>query len=100
MLTITTKTQQLIPIVMPAGRIDSTNCDEFQQALQPLVEKANFLIVDLSLCDYLSSAGLRIFLLYEKKLISRGGGLFLSGLLPEVFQVIEMSGLNKVFHLF
>ena len=100
MLTITTKTQQMIPLVIPAGRIDSTSSNEFDLALQPVIERKNFLIIDLSRCDYLSSAGIRILLLYEKTLLTRGGGLYLSGLMPEVFQVIEMSGLNKVFHLF
>ena len=100
MISITIQTDQSIPLVIPAGRIDSTSSHEFDLALQPLIEQSNFLVLDMSQCNYLSSAGIRILLLYEKKLLARGGGLFLSGLLPEVFQVLEMSGLSKVFQLF
>ncbi len=100
MITVTIKADLSIPLVIPAGRIDSISSSEFGQALQSVIEQGNFLIIDMSQCEYLSSAGIRIILLYEKKLLARGGGLFLSGLLPEVFQVLEMSGLNKVFHLF
>jgi len=64
------------------------------------VEKENYLIIDLSQCNYLSSAGIRILLLSQKKLLARGGSLFLSGLLPEVFQVIEMAGLHQIFRRF
>jgi len=64
------------------------------------LEKEKYLIIDLSHCNYLSSAGIRILLVSEKKLLARGGCLFLSGLLPEVFQVIEMAGLHQVFRLF
>lgn len=100
MISITIQSVHSIPLVIPAGRIDSTNSAEFDQAIRSLVEKENYLIIDLSKCNYLSSAGIRILLLSEKKLLAKGGGLFLSGISPEVFQVIEMAGLHRVFRVF
>ena len=91
MITVTIRADLSVPLVIPAGRIDSISSSEFGHALQSVIEQGNFLIIDMSQCEYLSSAGIRIILLYEKKLLARGGGLFLSGLLPEVFQVLEMN---------
>ena len=100
MISFTIQTDQSIPLVIPAGRIDSTTSSEFNQVLQPLLENENYLIIDLSECNYLSSAGIRTLLITEKKLKAAGGGLFLCGLFPEVFQIIEMAGMLQIFRVF
>jgi anti-anti-sigma factor len=100
MIAITTSTEQLIPVVLPAGRIDSTTAGELNQALSPLIEQSDFLIIDLSKCDYLSSAGIRTLLVTEKSLKLKGGGLYLCSLLPAVFGVLEMAGLQKVLRIY
>ncbi len=100
MISVKIKTDQSVPLVIPSGRIDSTTSNEFDQALRPLIDKEQFLIIDLSSTSYLSSAGIRILLLSAKKLSAGGGGLCLCGMLPEVFQIIEMAGLHQVFRLF
>jgi anti-anti-sigma factor len=99
MVTITLKEEQGIAVVTLAGRIDATTSSEIDQTLKPLAGKEDFTVIDLSQCHYLSSAGIRILLVLAKKLISKGGNLYLSGLLPEVSQVIEMAGLQQIFRL-
>ena len=99
MISITIQTDQLVPLVTPAGRIDATTTSEFDKALQPLLENENYLIIDLTKCSYLSSAGIRTLLITEKKLKAAGGGLFLCGLLPEVYQIIEMAGMLRIFRV-
>jgi len=99
MISVTVQTDQTIPLVIPAGRIDTTTTGKFEEALQPFLENENFLIIDLSKCSYLSSAGIRTLLITEKKLKAAGGSLFLCGLLPEVFQIIEMAGMLQIFRV-
>ncbi len=100
MVTITIKNDLPVMVIIPKGRIDALTSTEVDQALRPLVEKEKYLIIDLSECEYLSSAGIRILLVTGKKLTAKGGKLFLSGLLPEVFQVIEMAGLHQIFSIY
>jgi anti-anti-sigma factor len=100
MISITIQTEKPVPVVLLAGRIDATTCTELDRAIVRLTERENCLIIDLSQCNYLSSAGIRILLVNEKILKSRGGGLFLYGLIPAVFQVLEMAGLHHIFRLF
>ncbi|OFY44612.1 MAG: hypothetical protein A2X18_03295 [Bacteroidetes bacterium GWF2_40_14] len=100
MISINIQNQSSVSLVLVEGKLDTTTCLEFDKSVQPLVQNECFIIVDLSECTYLSSAGIRVLLISEKKLLAKGGGLFLSGLLPEVYQVIEMAGLQVVFRIF
>lgn len=96
---ITIQTEQSGKVVIIKGRIDANTSNEIEQALQPLIEKENFLILDLTHCPYLSSAGIRTLLKTEKVLKPKGGGLLLCGLSPEVFQILEMAGMLQIFRV-
>ena len=100
MIEINIQTEQSVTVVIPKGRIDTTTSSDLDQMLRPLIEKEKYLILDLSQCNFLSSAGIRILLVSAKKCLAGGGGLFLAGLLPEVFQVLEMAGLHQIFRIF
>ena len=99
MIQVSIQTKNSIPVVIPAGRIDSKTGPELETVLRPIPEQSKFLIIDLSSCNYLSSAGIRILLATAKKMSARGGNLFLAGVLPEVFHVLEMAGLHQTFRL-
>ena len=99
MITITFETVRGVSVVIPNGRIDSITSSDLDHALLPLFEKENYLIIDFSQCTFLSSAGIRTLLISAKKLLASGGGLLLCELLPEIFQVLEMAGMLKVFRL-
>ena len=100
MIQIVIQTQHPVTVVIPQRRIDTITSADLDQSLRPLIERENYLIMDLSQCTFLSSAGIRILLISTKKLVAGGGGLFLCGLLPEVFQVLEMAGMLGIFRLF
>ena len=67
------QTQARVPvtILQVQGKIDSTNYQEFGAAAQQVMEAgAEYLLIDLSYCGYISSAGIRslneIFLKFRK----------------------------------
>ena len=82
--------------VKPIGRLDATNSNELDLALMALPENGQDVIVDLSECPYVSSAGIRILLKATKRLRSGHHELFIAGVVPEVFQVFEIAGLHRV----
>jgi anti-anti-sigma factor len=98
MFTTITYTEQSVPCVVPEGRLDTVNSSEFDRELSSIVQNELYVIVDFLHCNYMSSTGLRVLLSTEKKLKANGGALYISSVLPEVFQVFEMAGLHKVFH--
>ena len=52
---------------------------------------------DLSGLDYVSSAGLRVFLAAQKRLMAAGGGVSLLSPNQSVRSVLDMTGLSDVF---
>ena len=99
MASINIQNKQSVPVISVNGRLDTISSPDFDQALQPLYGKTQHLIIDLASCSYLSSSGIRSLLVATKRLKSDGGTLYISGMKPEVFQVIEMAGLHRVFKL-
>lgn len=88
-----------ITILQVSGRLDALNSTEFEKAVDPLLKDNKFLIIDLAQCAYLSSAGIRILLKTHKQLLTKQGKLLIAGMVPEVYQVVEMAGLHRIFHL-
>jgi anti-anti-sigma factor len=97
MFEITLHTEQTILCIAPEGRLDTVNCTQFELAVKPHAEKENHLIFDLSKCNYLSSSGIRVLLSTTKKMKAKGGALSIAGIVPEVYQVLEMAGLHRIF---
>ena len=59
------------------GRVDSTNADQFQKDVAPLMEGENLDIdIDCTNMTYTSSQGLRVFLLLQKSLMSLEGSFW------------------------
>ncbi len=80
-----------------SGRIDSNNAEDFQQALLGEIDKGEQrLVLDLRELDYVSSAGLRVFLMAAKRLMPTDGGMALFGLQGNVREVFEISGFTSI----
>lgn len=90
-----------IAIATIGRRIDHNNAPEYEKELADIpMEKNHTLLLDLSDTEYLSSAGLRIFLLLGKK-ISRNGGTFgLCCIRPQVMDIINTGGFNRIFRIY
>ena len=91
-------------VLMPEGRIDHANSEHFRNGLAPFVEKCNSggkkLVLDLAGVDYISSAGLRCFMLAEKQAKSQGGTIVVAGMQPVVKEIFEISRFTLVFATF
>jgi anti-anti-sigma factor len=99
MFSISSKNYDSTLCVIPEGRLDTINSAVFMEKMQELTDTEKHLIVDFSSCNYLSSTGIRVLLSSAKKLKAAGGNLFLANVSEEVLQVIEMTGLDKVFNV-
>lgn len=86
--------------VTAKGRIDALSASEIQKVFQHLIlEGGRILLADLSGVHYISSAGLRIFIITQKELKKVGGEILLSGLTPQVFDVFKVSGFDQLFRI-
>ena len=84
-------------LVVLKGRIDTTNADQFQQDIAPLMEGEHPDIeIDCSEMTYTSSQGLRIFLLLQKSVNARGGKMVLRNMNPQVKEVFDITGFSNI----
>ncbi|MEW6435578.1 MAG: STAS domain-containing protein [Pseudomonadota bacterium] len=86
--------------VRPAGRIDSVTGPAFERdVLQQIDGGGRRLLLDFADLVYISSAGLRIVLLAAKRMKSAGGRLVLCSLSPQISEVFEISGFNRILDI-
>ena len=84
-------------LVVLKGRIDTTNADQFQQDIAPLMEGEHPDIeIDCSEMTYTSSQGLRIFLLLQKSVNARGGKMVLRNMNSQVKEVFDITGFSNI----
>lgn len=85
-------------VLKVAGRMDAVQATAFEEECKTWVDRGTgTLIVDLSELAYISSLGLRSFVLVGKLQQEKGGKLRLCGLTGLVKQVFEITRLNSVF---
>lgn len=84
-------------LVTLKGRIDTTNADQFQQDISPLMEgdKPN-IDIDCTDLEYTSSQGLRVFLMLQKSVNAKGGQLVLRHMNPMVKEVFDITGFSNI----
>jgi anti-anti-sigma factor len=87
-----------------AGRLDQDNCEAFRADLMVHVERSahdgGAVILDLRGLEYISSAGLRCFLLASRQAKAQHGRIFMAALQPMVAEIFEISHFNMVFQVF
>jgi len=87
-----------------AGRLDQDNCEAFRADLMVHVERSahdgGAVILDLCGLEYISSAGLRCFLLASRQAKTQHGRIFMAALQPMVAEIFEISHFNMVFQVF
>ena len=82
------------------GSLDSNSVSVAEAKIMPLIDVKGCVIIDLTKCNYVSSAGLRLLLMVTKQLASKGGWLTLTGVCDEVKDVMEMTGFSCFFKAF
>lgn len=82
------------------GRLDALTAAQAQAAMERMVEEGQrCLVVDLADLRYVSSAGLRVFLMLQKLLRKIGGRIVIYQPVEMVRQVFLQSGLLSLFDL-
>ena len=87
-----------------AGRLDQDNCESFRRELTPHLETAMKgalqIILDLSELEYVSSAGLRCFMLAAKETKAHDGCILVAALQPMVAEIFQISRFDLLIPVF
>jgi anti-sigma B factor antagonist len=88
-------------IIEIEGRLDTTNFSQLENKIMGNVDAGNInILVDCSDMDYVSSSGLRIFLMSLKKITGLNGQFVLCGLQESIREIFEISGFTSIFKIY
>ena len=91
-------------VLSVSGRLDQDTCDGFRAELMVHVEATardgGAIILDLAGMEYVSSAGLRCFMLASRQAKAQHGRIVVASLQPMVAEIFEISHFNLVFQVF
>lgn len=93
------ETVQGTTVLTPVGRVDSNSAREVEDALLPLFDAGQPVLVDFGQLSYISSAGLRVLLLAARRSKATGLPLSLAGMSKPVDEVFKISGFAKLFQI-
>ncbi|MBR1874319.1 MAG: STAS domain-containing protein [Eubacterium sp.] len=82
-----------------SGEIDGTNVDEFENRVSDAADRTSSLVLDLGNLEYVSSAGLRVFLTLQKKVKQRGDSVIIKNVNEEVMDIFSVTGFVKLLNI-
>lgn len=74
------------------GELDGSNVSQFELVMTDAAAEGIDVVVDLKNLDYVSSAGLRVFLIFQKKL---GDKMTIINVNKEVMDIFSLTGFVK-----
>ena len=83
-------------VVKPVGELDSATSPEFEAQLRERLTGAESIIVDFEKVEYISSAGLRVFLATEQYLERHGGEMKLIHVNEHIMEIFDLVGFLDV----
>ena len=86
-------------LVILSGRLDTATADEFEKAIAPVVQSDMYNVtLDCSNFEYISSSGLRLFLVMQKAAMAKSGKLTIRKMNAEIKSVFDMTGFTALFN--
>jgi anti-anti-sigma factor len=90
-----------VAVVQVTGRMDAESAPAFETACeQYLQEGSSHIVVEMAGLTYVSSMGLRSFLVIAKKAKAKSGAVLLCGMHGFVKEVFDMTHVTSLFKLF
>ncbi|AFA49370.1 STAS domain-containing protein [Acetobacterium woodii] len=94
---IDVKQENGIFVVDLEGRMDTNTSPEFQKEMETYYSQEGFkMVLDFDKLDFVSSAGLRVLLLIQKKSKALNGSLVIKNVKPEIQEVFDMTGFSDI----
>lgn len=101
MLSLDKKLENSHHILTLSGEIDASNSVNLDEAILSMVQEgATSILVDGSGLQYISSAGLGVFMSYLEDFMDQGITMKIYGLSPKVFEVFKILGLDQLIPIY
>lgn len=82
------------------GRLDTVNAVACEKELQPLRDNADKeIVIDCTKLEYISSSGLRLFLMLRKTVAAKGGKMTIENINDDIRNVFTITGFFQLFDI-
>jgi anti-sigma B factor antagonist len=82
------------------GDLDANSSIQADEQLSQLMKSGQYrLHFDFTNVEYISSAGIGVFLSYQDEISEKGGKMVFSGLRPRVLNVFQLLGLDQLLEI-
>ena len=81
------------------GRLDKISSPMLDEELKKEIEKKKNIVIDLKNLQYISSAGLRILIAYEKQLKAIGKTLEVTNVNADVMNILSVTGFIYILNI-
>ncbi|MGH9833870.1 MAG: STAS domain-containing protein [Blastocatellia bacterium] len=89
-----------LSIITLEGFVDAHTAPQFENAIQSEIEAGrNRVIVNCEKLNYISSAGLGVFMSFIEEVREIGGDIKICGLTPKVKHTFEILGFQDIFEM-
>lgn len=100
-MTVTAENLNEYIIISLEGRIDTNNYNDFEARMQEIIPTGTEkIILDCAGLHYMSSSGLRVFVMIQKKITLMKGVLKLCNLQEGIQEIFDISGLSMIFSIY
>ena len=98
-MTITTVKDGKKLEVIPEGRIDALTAPELERKLADELDDTEELVFNLENVEYLSTAGLRVFLACTQEMEARGGSIRVVHVNEVIMRVLTLTGFQDFLNI-
>ena len=85
-------------VVAIEGRLDTSTATEFENSFEENLVGVSELVLDMTNLEYVSSAGLRVILKLQKRMLYQGK-MTLVGVNENVMEVLEITGFLDILNI-
>lgn len=97
---ISVEEKKNIKIIKLDGDLDNKSSEKTRNVIMEQIADNCKIIIDMKNCSYVSSAGLRVLMIFAKKIKTVQGQGVLANIVPEVEEVMEMTGFGHMLESF
>lgn len=89
-----------VTVISLEGYVDAHTAPQFEHAIQSEIGAGRYrIVVDCGKLNYISSAGLGVFMSFIEEIRERGGDIKICGLVPKVRHTFEILGFQDIFEM-
>jgi len=89
-----------VSVLYVKGYLDAHTAPELENALQKLIDEQNYkIVVNFSDLNYISSAGLGVFMGFIEDIRKNGGDIKLSNMKPKIYRVFDLLGFPTLYDI-